>query len=166
MLQDCLTDIIFVKNLDLTYIAATKSFAEMMGKSSVEEILGKTDHDILQNQELANRYTTDDLKLLHSGKNLLDYVEPLNDKNGEARYSSTSKYILTDSSQNPIAILGISKDITKEFQAQQQYQKEIELLFTLPHNAYAAVLFDITDCALSVNAVRQFITIPLSFSKP
>lgn len=144
-LQNCLGEIIFVKNLDLAYIAATKSFAEMMGKSSVEEILGKTDHDILQNQELANRYTTDDQKLLRSGKNLLNYVEPLNDKNGEARYSSTSKYILTDSSQNPVAILGISKDITKEFQAQQQYQKEIELLFTLPHNAYAAVLFDITD---------------------
>ena len=74
ILQNNLSEIIFVKDLNLTYIAATKSFAEMMGKSSVEEIIGKTDHDILENQELANRYTADDRKLLGNGKNLLDYV--------------------------------------------------------------------------------------------
>ena len=137
-------DMIFVKDMNLTYVAATQSFATMMGKSSLSEIIGKKDHDLLH-EELANRYVADDRKLLASKHDLIDYVEPLIDHNGEARYGHTSKYILNSSDGTPIGLLGISKDITREIRAYQQYQKEIEFLFTLPDNAYAAVFFDITN---------------------
>lgn len=135
---------IFVKDMNLTYVAATQSFATMMGKSSPSDIIGKKDHDLLH-EELANRYVADDRKLLASKHDLIDYVEPLIDHNGEARYGHTSKYILNSSDGTPIGLLGISKDITREIRAYQQYQKEIEFLFTLPDNAYAAVFFDITN---------------------
>ena len=144
-LQNTLTDYIFVKDLDSAYVAATKNFAEMVGKHSVEEIVGKTDYDIFENQELAKRYVSDDRTLLERGEDLIDYVEPLTDENGNARYSNTSKYILRDASGKPIGILGISKDITKEIRSQKQYQKEIEFLFTLPADAYMAIFLDVTD---------------------
>ena len=58
-------DMIFVKDMDLTYVAATHGFAEMVGKSSPSEIIGKKDRDFL-NKDLARRYNTDDRKLLAS----------------------------------------------------------------------------------------------------
>jgi len=41
--------------------------------------------------------------------------------------------------------LGISRDVTNQIRAKQQYQQEIEYLFSLPDNAYAAVFMDIQD---------------------
>ena len=136
-------DTVFVKDMNLTYVAATQSFATMVGVASPSEIIGKKDHDLFY-EELASRYTTDDRKVLASKCDLIDYVEPLTDYNGEARYSNTSKYILTSSDGTPIGLIGIFKDITREIRTYQQYQKEIEFLFTLPPNTYAAVFFDIT----------------------
>ena len=155
-------DMIFVKDMNLTYVAATQSFAAMIGKSSPSEVIGKKDHDLLH-EELAKRYVADDRKLLASKQNLVDYVEPLIDRNGEARYGHTSKYILTSSNGTPIGLLGLTKDITREIRTYQQYQKEIEFLFTLPANAYAAVFFDITNWRI-IGERRQTIhdyTIPL-----
>lgn len=142
---DSFPDMIFVKDRNLTYVAGTKSFAAMVGKSSMAEVLGRTDYEIFEDKELSKRYTADDRKLLDGGKDMVDYIEPITDENGEARYSTTSKYILTDKAGEPIGLLGISKDVTKEIRAQQQYQQEIQYLFTLPSDIYAAVFIDVTD---------------------
>lgn len=145
MLLATLPDMIFVKDINLTYVASTDSFAAMVGKSSVAEIVGHTDTEIFESKELAQRYVADDHKLLDGGENLIGYVEPITDKDGTARYSTTSKYILRNSDDAAIGLLGISRDITNEIRAKQQYQQEIEYLFTLPHDAYAAIFIDVSD---------------------
>lgn len=142
---DASSDLMFVKDMNLTYVAGTQSFAEMVGKASMSEVLGRTDYEIFEDKEFSKRYTADDRKLLDGGKDLLDYVEPLTDKDGEARYSSTSKYILTDGTGAQIGLLGISKDITREIKAGQQYKQVIDYLFTLPEDTHAAILIDVTD---------------------
>lgn len=139
------SDMIFVKDMNLTYVAGTQSFAEMVGKSSMAEVLGRTDYEAFEDKELSKRYTADDRKLLDGGKDLIDYVEPLTDENGEARYSTTSKYILRDENGNPVGLLGVSRDITKELKAEQHYHQEIEYLFTLPEDTYTAIFIDVTD---------------------
>lgn len=75
----------------------------------------------------------------------MNYVEPLTDENGEARYSSTSKYILSNDKGESIGLLGISKDITREFKIQERFQQEIQYLFDLPQDAYAVIFIDVTD---------------------
>lgn len=145
VLLNTFPDMIFVKNMDLRYVAGTQSFAEMLGKTSMEEVLGRTDYELFENKELSLRYTADDRKLLASQQDLVDYMEPLTDANGEARYSSTSKYILKDQDGAPLGLLGVSRDITREVKASRQYQQEIEYLFTLPPDAYAAIFIDVTD---------------------
>ena len=39
-------DMVFVKDADLVYVAASMSFVRMVGKTSVEEIVGHTDMEI------------------------------------------------------------------------------------------------------------------------
>ena len=145
MLLTTLPDMIFVKDINLVYVASTDSFAAMTGHSSVTDIIGRTDEEIFESRELAMRYVADDRKLLSGGKHLIDYVEPLTDKDGTPRYSATSKYILKNGDGVPVGLLGISRDVTNKVRARQQYQQEIEYLFNLPADAYAAVFIDVTD---------------------
>lgn len=137
---------IFMKDLRGVYMACSLPFAQMAGKTSIEDILGRTDFDIFDNQDLAAGYVSDDHKLLAAGQNLVDYVEPITDDHGHYRYSKTSKYILKNQEDGgAIGILGISRDITRDYLARQRHQQEIKYLFELPADTYAALFMDIND---------------------
>ncbi len=137
-------DMMFVKDINLVYVAASPMFVQMAGKNSASEIIGYTDFDIFADRDLARRYVSDDRTLLQSGRDLVDYIEPIVDPNGQARYSSTSKYILTDKNHGgAIGILGIGRDVTQEYVIRQRHQQELKYLFTLPEKAYGAIYFDI-----------------------
>lgn len=137
------TDMVFLKTSNLVYQAASMPFIKMVGKSSVEDIIGKTDEEIFSDKELAKRYVADDHKLLEAGENLIDYMEPITDEDGHARYGSTSKYLLRDNDDNVIGILGVTRDITRDYFARQRYQQELKYLFELPEDTYAVCYVDI-----------------------
>lgn len=135
-------DMIFVKDVDLKYVAASLPFVKMAGKSAVEELIGKTDTEIFE-PSLAKRYIADDNKLLSNGQDLIDYNEPILGENGKARYATTSKYILRDSAGNAIGLAGITKDITQFYLTRQRYHQELKYLFELPKDTYAVSYIDV-----------------------
>lgn len=149
-------DMMFVKDANLVYVAASVPFVKMTGKQSVEELVNRTDFEIFDDENLAKRYMADDRKLLEGGENLLDYIEPITEENGHARYGSTSKYILTDGEGETIGILGITKDITKDYIARQHYQQELRYLFELPADTYAVAYIDIDNWRI-IGQRRQMI---------
>lgn len=136
---------VFVKDMELVYHAASQAFAQMTGHDSAEDIIGKTDWDIFEDQTLAKAYIADDHRLLNQGKPLISYVEPIATRNGTPGYGSTSKYIIRDDAGKPLGLLGITIDITKEHTARINYQQELEFLLRLRENSYLSVLADITD---------------------
>lgn len=137
------TDMVFLKDANLVYQAASMPFVKMVGKSSAQEIIGHTDLEIFEDENLAKRYVADDHKLMEDGENLVDYMEPITDDNGHARYGSTSKYILRDNDGQLIGLLGITRDITREYFARQRYQQELKYLFKLPADTYAVCYIDV-----------------------
>ena len=136
------TDLLFLKDINSVYHAASLPFIKMAGKSSLSEIIGRTDLEIFENETLAKRYIADDHRLLEGGQDLIDYIEPICDDHGNARYGSTSKYILRDSKGQVIGLLGITRDITTEYLARQRYQSELRYLFELPEDTYAVCYID------------------------
>ena len=144
-LLDSTTDMVFLKSVDLVYQAASMPFVKMVGKETAEEIIGKSDLEIFQDKELAKRYIADDYKLLESGEDLIDYIEPITDEDGHARYGSTSKYILRDDAGKILGILGVTRDITREYYARQRYQQELKYLFELPDDTYAVCYIDVDE---------------------
>ena len=138
-------DMVFIKDVNHVYVGASDAFVKMMGKDDLSQIIGYTDCEILEDKSLAKRYMDDDKKLLTSGQNLMDYVEPITDEDGHPRYGSTCKYILKDEDGNTLGILGLTKDITREYMARQHYQQELKFLFELPKEAYAVSYIDIDD---------------------
>ncbi len=142
-LIDNTNDLIFIKDSNLVYVYASLPFIKMTGKKCLEDISGKTDLEIFEDKNLAVRYIYDDNRLLSSRRNLINYTEPITDENGQARYGSTSKYILYDDNGKIIGLLGITRDITREYISRQRYQQELKYLFKLPENTYEVCYIDI-----------------------
>ena len=138
-------DMIFVKDADLVYRGASDSFVKMVGKSSAEEIIGYRDCEIFSDVQLAKRYEMDDRKLLAGGKDLLHFVEPITDEDGQARYGSTSKYILRNETGEIIGLLGITEDVTSEYRARQRHEQLFRYLFDLPEDTYAVSYIDVVN---------------------
>ncbi len=149
-------DMVFVKDVNSVYVAASKPFVKMVGKEWAEDIIGNTDLEIFEDKDLARRYFADDKKLFEDGKDLVDYIEPITDDHGQARYGSTSKYILRNSMGEVLGILGITKDITRDYIARQHYQRELQYLFELPSDTYAVSYIDIDSWRI-ISQRRQMI---------
>ena len=159
-------DMLFIKDTNLTYLAATNSFVEMLQKQSLDDIIGHTDFEVFEDQDLAAQYVEDDRSILASGEDMVGYSEPLPSKNGRPRYGNTTKHILRDRNGNILGLFGISRDVTREVLAQQNYQKELEYLFELPENAYAAIFLDVYDWRIISQREQPVdgLTLPLSHS--
>ena len=143
---DSTTDMVFLKDSNLVYVAASMPFVRMVGKTTVEEIVGHTDAEIFADKALADRYVADDRKLMESGKSLIDYMEPIPDDKGKSRYGMTSKFLLKGDHHNKvIGILGITRDITRDYIIRQHYQKELTYLFELPKDTYSVAYIDVSD---------------------
>lgn len=139
------SDMVFLKNADLVYVAASMSFVKMVGKSAVSEIIGRTDLEIFEDKSLARKYVSDDHILLEKGEDLIDYIEPITDEDGKHRYGTTSKYILHDIDGKVLGILGFTRDITRDYLARQHYQQELKFLFELPEETYAVSYIDVDN---------------------
>lgn len=149
-------DMMFVKDADLVYRAASVPFVHMVGKQTIEQVVGKTDAEIFDDKSLARRYVADDKKLIKSGKDLVDYIEPIPEEEGQARYGSTSKFLLRDDKGAIKGILGITRNITRDYIARQHYQQELRYLFALPKDTYAVSFIDIDDWRV-ISQRRQLI---------
>lgn len=150
-------DMMFIKDINSVYVAASEPFVKMVGKETEAQLLGKTDAEIFDDKNLAKRYLADDRKLIAGGKDLVDYIEPIpEEEEGKARYGSTSKYILRNQEGKAMGILGITRDITRDYVARQHYQHELQYLFELPKDTYAISYVDVDSWRI-ISQRRQLI---------
>lgn len=150
-------DMMFIKDINSVYVAASEPFVKMVGKETEAQLLGKTDAEIFDDKNLAKRYLADDRKLIAGGEDLVDYIEPIpEEEEGKARYGSTSKFILRDQEGKAMGILGITRDITRDYVARQHYQHELQYLFELPKDTYAISYVDVDSWRI-ISQRRQLI---------
>ena len=64
---------VFIKDANLVYRAANLPFTQMVGKNSPEELVGRSDFDIFEDEMLAKRYVADDRRLLASGQDKISF---------------------------------------------------------------------------------------------
>lgn len=138
-------DMIFLKDINLVCQAASMPFVKMVGKDKVEDVIGHTDREIFSDSNLASRYETDDRKIISEGRDLINFIEPITDIDGHPRYGLTSKYLIWDENGKVLGILGITRDITKEYITRLHYQRELSYLFELPEDTYAVCYIDVDD---------------------
>ena len=107
---------IFHKDRNSVYVSCNEIYARDL-KIRPEEIFGKTDYDFYP-EPLANKYRSDDKRIMESGKT--EDVEEKYIKDGREFIVHTVKTPVKDEEGNIIGILGIFWDITEKISMQME----------------------------------------------
>ena len=120
-LIDQLPDNIFVKDLDGRVIVDNVAHRSLLGASTLDEVVGKTDFDFFAGS-LAASYDADEKEIIHVGKALINQEEPTVDRDGKQRWLLTTKLPWRDHQGKIAGIVGINRDITDRQQAQTRQE--------------------------------------------
>ena len=139
-LIDNVPDYIYAKDLQSRFIIANTALAHLVGTSTPDELLGKTDFDFFP-QELAAKYYADEQALFQSGQALLGHEEPTLDNAGNPRWASTTKVPLRNENGDIFGLVGMGREITEHKQAEAALEKERSLLRALIDNIPDKIYF-------------------------
>ena len=115
-------DVIFAKDLQGRYHFANPATLAAVGRS-LEEVLGRTDADFLEDQAAARRLMENDQKVLAAGE-VAELEEPVPTADGSIRYWLTRKMPLRDPQGRLVGLLGIGRDITQRKLAETQREAD------------------------------------------
>ncbi len=106
---DTTPDPIWIKDINLKWVYVNQAFADLFGYKK-EEMLGKGDADLLEEEVAKNCIYSDYLAINSEGPT--HFVEVV-EKDGKKLYFDVIKTPIKDKNGKVIAILGISRDITE-----------------------------------------------------
>jgi len=138
-LIDNMPDNIYVKDTKSRFIVANIAVARLMGATTPDELLGKTDFEFYP-QELADKYYADDQNVIKMGQLLVGQEEPTVDPEGNRKWYSTTKVPLRDSRGKITGIIGISRDITARKRAEDDRERLMQTL-ALKNEELESVLY-------------------------
>lgn len=119
---DNIPDMAWLKDLNSQYIAVNEQFLKTCGRT-VDEIIGKTDHDIWQ-KEYADRYRKDDLEVIASGQRR-QLEELQEDGSGREYWVETIKTPIRNAQGMVIGTTGIAREITERKKAEFEREQLI-----------------------------------------
>ena len=122
---DNIPDIAWLKDKESRYIAANEPFGKSCGFSP-EELVGKTDFELWPH-DLAVKYRQDDMEVMTTRQRKC-LEEPIQLANGQRLYLETIKTPIFNERGETIGTTGISRDISRRKQTEEQLQFEKSLL--------------------------------------
>ncbi len=102
---------VYYKDSRSRFVMANSSLAEWLGCDSVDDVIGKTDHDFFGSVH-ADQALADELKIMETRKPELDVIECETWEGKENTWVKTSKLPWLDIKGNLLGTFGISNDIT------------------------------------------------------
>jgi PAS domain S-box-containing protein len=151
-LIDNMPDRIYAKDTDSRFIICNNALVKRMGKSSHEEVIGKSDLDLLPG-DLSKSYYEREQEIIRTGKPLIDHEESMGTVSGMIRWNLTTKVPFRDSNGKILGIVGIGKDITDRKRKETEVQVLSEItqgivstsrldgLLKLIHNSLGKVVY-------------------------
>lgn len=124
----------FIKDTDLRYVAFNQRLLVIFGVGSGTEILGKKDDDFMP-EHIVDSIREDDLRILESGKSILNRVELVPTGNGFVDWSTTTKKPLYDTSGNICGIIGVTRPFSQS-KASLQQSDELGPALRLMHDHF------------------------------
>jgi diguanylate cyclase (GGDEF)-like protein/PAS domain S-box-containing protein len=126
-LIDNVPDRIYAKDTKSRITICNEAMARRMGKTSPDELIGKSDFDLLP-MDLAKKFYADD-QIVMSGQPMINREEPLETIDGKiTRWSLATKIPMQDKSGKIIGYVGIGKEITERKHAEEMIRKSEERL--------------------------------------
>ncbi|MGI2908807.1 PAS domain S-box protein [Tolypothrix sp. VBCCA 56010] len=158
MLQLVLNNIpqrVFWKDRNSVYLGCNQNFANSVGFDNSEDIVGKTDYDLLCNQQEASFYRECDARVMQTNTPEYKIVAPHIQRDGKQTWLETNKVPLHNTEGKVVGILGTFEDITVKRQAESALRETQERLQAILDNSPAIIyVVDIENRYLLIN--RQF----------
>ncbi|MBW4576629.1 MAG: amino acid permease [Aphanothece sp. CMT-3BRIN-NPC111] len=106
------------KDRNLIYLGCNRNKAELVGFSSPEDIIGKTDYDFPWNKEEADFFRNSDRRVMETDTPEFHIIEFRSKADGTPAWVDTSKIPLHDAEGNVMGILASIEDITARKRAE------------------------------------------------
>jgi PAS domain S-box-containing protein len=127
-LIDNVPDRIYAKDSEGRFIICNEAMIRRMGKTSMAELTGKSDFELLP-PEMAQRFYADEQAVIQTGTPMINREEPLTTEGGTiTRWNLATKVPLLDKQGNRIGIVGVGREITDRKQAEQKLKDTLESL--------------------------------------
>lgn len=150
-LVDHLPDAVYAKDLDARKTLANPKDLWYIGAQNEADVLGKTDFDFLP-KALAESSYSEDRRVLDSGEPLLNCQQAVTIHDDYERWLLISKLPLRDSTGKVIGLVGVSREITEQVEAERALQQRQAYLRSILDNIpYLAWLKDQDGRFLAVN---------------
>ena len=117
-LLENLPDYIYFKDTASRFLRVNPAMAKCFGVTAAQ-VVGKTDADFVP-ADAARKALADDQEIIHTGLPLVEVEEKIVQSDGGVRWELTTKLPLRDGTGRIIGICGISSDITKRKEAEEQ----------------------------------------------
>lgn len=147
-LINSISDIVLIKDINGVYLGCNHLFAELMGYSK-EEIIGKTDFDLIGHTE-ATFYSSKDNDVLLS-KQSVQYIDWITYSDGRRALIDTKKTPFFDEEGNIIGLIAIGRDITSWDLAQKELMTQSELQSILMKIATQYINIPLSDIDQTIN---------------
>ncbi|MFO7447108.1 MAG: PAS domain S-box protein [Ignavibacteriaceae bacterium] len=138
-LMDAIPDHIYVKDTDGNYLLNNKAHLDFLGRSTQEEVIGKSIFDFLS-KDLAEPFHTEDKKVAATGESLENLEIKIALPGRENRWFISTKVPLFSTEGNITGVVGISHDITSIKEIQEKLITSEERLRYLVSST-SAILF-------------------------
>jgi PAS domain S-box-containing protein len=125
ILIDSIPNNLFVKDKDSRIVINNISHAWLLGDSTPEEVVGKSDFDFFP-RDLAQKYYNDEQQIMSSGQTKIVVEEETIDPNGDHKWILTTKVVLRDAKNRVTGIAGINQDITAIKEAQMENDRLLQ----------------------------------------
>ena len=154
---DQLPGSIFWKDRNSVYLGCNTAFALALGRMSTQEVIGKSDHDLLTDKKLADAYRDIDCRIINSGQAEYHVVEFGVQAGDREVWVDISRVPLHDESGNVVGLLALYYDVTDKFASETALVESESRYRTLFEKAGDyAFLFDINaDSLFEVIDVNQ-----------
>ncbi|MEI8242533.1 MAG: PAS domain-containing protein [bacterium] len=129
---DTVPQCVFWKDVNSAYLGCNQPFARAFGLESPQEVVGKTDFDLIPSREEAEAYCADDRVVMHDSRPKRHVIEHVQCADGEHIWVDATKLPLVDKDGRVYGVLGIYEDISDRRQAEELLrQQETRLRFAL-----------------------------------
>lgn len=142
-LMDNIPDIIYFKDKDSRFTKINRAQAATLGILSPEEAIGKRDEDFFD-AKIGKETFNDEQKIMATGIPLINKLERIVSPTGK-RYVRATKIPINDENGNCIGLVGISRDVTKEYLVEKEMLREKKFLDLLMDNLPARIYFKDRD---------------------
>jgi len=140
-------DPVYAKDLQGRFILANRRTVEQIGAKSQQDLLGKTDADMMDEKRAAV-YRAQEQKIISTGEPLVNFRDTVPGPDGEpVEYLVATKVPLKDADGKTIGIAGVNHDITELRKAEERFRTDLE--------RQRGMLRDVMDCIGSAVYVKD-----------